>query len=653
MGFRQLHDPGLIQVSATLNKDQSLDAARDAIYKVLEDVVRNPPTREEVDRVRPALLRSLENSLSDPQAIATGALNTAVSQGDWRLMFLQHDLLSDVSSADVVRVAKDYLKASNRTVGYFIPDPSPDRTVVPESPDLPKTLGNYTSTVTIAKGENFDPTIDNIQGRVVQSRLNNGMRVTVLSKKSPNNMVTGSIELRFGDPASLANQRQAASFAGSLLMYGTKTHTRAQLEDEFRRLNARVDVSGGGAGPAVSTATATITAPVDNFAPAVRLAVEILKEPAYPQIEFDRIKAQRLKALEVAPTDPTAIAQERLNRHLSPFSKDAALYSPTREEQIPEMQKVVLADANRFHDEFYGSNFGVFAVVGPVTPADVQKLAGELLGSWNTTKAYKPLITPFKPIPAVNEKIETPDKANAEFLAGEKFQLSQNDPDYPAIVLASYMLGEPITSHIADRIRNREGLSYGANARMTVPAEGDAATLTGTVSLNPGFGPKVEFSFMDELQKVYQNGFSASELAEAKKAYLDARVIGRSTDGSLLTFIAQHEQLDRPFTWTGTWKTGSSRSRWIRSMRFSGRTSIPLACPSSKPATSRLPECFSEIRFQCIKGVRLAGQGRQPFARDQRSTLISVFTEFAMKHCSCAAWCRASSSSDVGVLEPP
>jgi zinc protease len=54
---------------------------------------------------------------------------------------------------------------------------------------------------------------------------------------------------------------------------------------------------------------------------------------------------------------------------------------------------------------------------------------------------------------------------------------------------------------------------------------------------------------MDELKKVYQNGFSAAELAEAKKAYLDARIIGRSTDASLLTFIALHEQVDRPYTW--------------------------------------------------------------------------------------------------------
>ena len=46
------------------------------------------------------LARNLENSLSNPQAIATGALNTAISQGDWRLMFLQHDWLEEMQPAD-------------------------------------------------------------------------------------------------------------------------------------------------------------------------------------------------------------------------------------------------------------------------------------------------------------------------------------------------------------------------------------------------------------------------------------------------------------------------------------------------------------------------------------------------------------------------
>jgi zinc protease len=562
MGFQLRHDPGLVQVTATLNKDQSLDAAKEAVFKALDDVVKNPPTAEEVERVRSQLLRQLESSLSDPQPLANQALSNAIASGDWRLMFLQHDLLSDVSPADVVRVAKSYLKPSNRTVGYYIPDADPDRTVVPPTPSLAKTLDNYKSAVTIARAEVFDPTIENVASRIVRSRLPNGMRVAVLSKKTANNMVSGTIELRFGDQTTLVNQRQAALFAGNLLMSGTKSHTRQQLQEEFRKLNAQVSVGGGGGGGgqrgsggggggggALSNATATITAPAPNFLEAVRLAVEILKEPSYPQDEFDRAKTERVKALEVPPTEPNQMANERLNRYLSPFTKGEAQYTPTREEQLAEAQKVTVQDARNFHDQFFGANHGVFAVVGPVTAADIQKAAAELLGSWNTAKAYKPLVTPFKKMPPINEKIETPDKANAQFLAGQRFQMSQNDPDYPAIVLASYMFGETITSHIADRIRNREGLSYGANARMTVPAEGDAAMLSGTVSLNPAVGPKVEFSFTDELKQVHQNGFTAVELAEAKKAYLDSRVVDRTSDGALLNLILSHEQIDRPFTW--------------------------------------------------------------------------------------------------------
>jgi len=567
MGFQLQHDPGLVIVSASLNQDQSLDAVRDAIYKALDDIVKNPPTREEIDRVSSQLARGLENSLSNTQSIATGALNSSIAQGDWRLMFLQHDRLQDIVPADVVRAAQTYFKPSNRTVGYYIPDASPDRTVVPASPDLAETFRNYSSKVSVVRGESFDPTIANIDSRVIRSKLSNGMKVAILSKKTANNIVGATLDLRFGDATTLAGQREAAAFAGSMLMAGTKSHSREQIQEELRKLNAQVFVSGGGGGGGgrggrgggpgggLSSATATISAPAENFVPALRLAVEILKEPVYPQDDFDRIKTQRLKALELAPTEPTQLAAERLNRYLSPFSKGDTQYSPTQQEQIPDLQKATLEDARKFHDQFYGANYGVLAVVGPVDAAEIQKTAASLLAGWNTSRAFKPLTTPYKKVPAINEKIETPDKANAQFLAGARFQMSQNDPDYPAMVLASYMFGEPITSRISDRIRNREGLSYGANARITVPAEGDSAMLSGTVSLNPAVGPKVEASFVDELKKVYDSGFTAAELTAAKKAYLDSRMVGRSTDAALLALMTSHEQLDRPYKWDSDLET--------------------------------------------------------------------------------------------------
>jgi zinc protease len=378
-------------------------------------------------------------------------------------------------------------------------------------------------------------------------------------------VVTATIELRFGDATTLAGQREAAQMAGSLLMSGTKTHTREQLTEEMRKLNARIQVSGGGGGGGfggrggggrgggggggVSTASANITVPAANFVAALRLAVEMLKEPAYPQTEFDRVLQPRIKNLGNPQTEPTQLAAETLSRHLSPWTPGDVLYSPTREEQLAEAKSVTLDQAKAFHDRFYGANYGVFAVVGPVDQNAVKTVANELLGSWNTSMAYKPIIASFKQVPAANQKIETPDKANAQFEAGVRVKLSENDPDYPAMVLAGYMFGGPITSHISDRIRNREGLSYGANARLTVPSEGDSSLLSGTVSLNPVNGPKVEFSFKDELARTLKEGFSAKEVAEAKKAYLDSRLVSRSQDAALLTTLASHEQFNRTMKW--------------------------------------------------------------------------------------------------------
>ena len=566
MSSAMLHDPGLVVLQASLNREQSLQEARKALIDTLEGVVTNPPTRQEVDRVRMGMLRTLENQLSDPQSIATGALNTAIAQGDWRLMFLEHDRLKDVQPADLVRVARMYCKASNRTVGYYIPDAAPDRTTVPETPDLEALLKNYQSSVTISRAEAFDPTPANIEARTVRSRLANGMRLVTLTKKTANDMVSAVIELRFGDAATLAGTNAAAQFAGSLIAAGTTTRNRQQLADDMQKLNARIVVSGGGgagfgggrgggrggfggAPAGLSGANATIIAPAANFLPALRLAVEMLKQPAYPAVEFDRMLSQRIKALENPPTEPTQLAAEMLQRHLSPWARGDALYNPTREEQLQDLKKLELAGVKQFHDRFYGANYGVFAVVGPVDRAAVEKAAAELLGGWNTAMAYKPIAAAYKKVAPLNRKIETPDKANAQFEAGVRFQMSDTHPDYPAMLLAGYLFGGPITSHISDRIRNREGLSYGANARVTIPVEGDSALLSGTVSLNPANGPKVEASFTDELARTLKIGFTPAEVDEARKAYLASRLVSRSQDAALLSLLASHEQQQRTMRW--------------------------------------------------------------------------------------------------------
>jgi zinc protease len=564
MSFRQLHDPGFILVSASLSESQSLPDARAAVYQAIDDAVKDPPTKEEVERVKTRLLRGIEQRLTDPQQLGLG-LTTPISQGDWRLMFLDYDQVKSVTPEDVVRVTKLYFRPSNRTVGEFIATPAPDRTVVTARADLPTLLKDYKSSLTVAQGEDFEPTPANIESRLVRSHLPNGLKIAMLPRRTTGGRASAVLELHFGDVKSLAGKNAVAALTGSLLMRGTKNKTRQQLQDEMDKLDARITIAagagggGGGGGRggrggfapggSVSSAIATIDTKAENLVPALRLAVEMLKEPAFSQADFDQAQQRRLQGLETPPTDPGVRATEELQRHLSPYAKDDPRYMEAREEQITELKRVTLDEAKKFHAGFYGASHGVLALIGQFDQGAVNKAAAELLGGWNSAAHYQPLSSRYKGAEAINRKIETPDKENAQFEAGMRVQMSESDPDYPAMVLANYMFGGSIAARMPNRIRNVEGLSYGASSRFVVPQEGDAAMFGATVSSNPINTPKVESSFKDELAKALKAGFTEAEVTAAKKAFLDQRAVGRSQEAGLLRLIASHEQQGRTMKW--------------------------------------------------------------------------------------------------------
>src|SRR3954467_9254295 len=86
-----------------------------------------------------------------------------IAQGDWRLFFIHRDRLRAVTPADVNRVALQYLKPSNRTIGLYIPTEKPDRTVVPETPSIESLVKDYKGDALVAAGEAVRPAPQNPQ----------------------------------------------------------------------------------------------------------------------------------------------------------------------------------------------------------------------------------------------------------------------------------------------------------------------------------------------------------------------------------------------------------------------------------------------------------------------------------------------------------
>ena len=53
-----------------------------------------------------------------------------------------------------------------------------------------------------------------------------------------------------------------------------------------------------------------------------------------------------------------------------------------------------------------------------------------------------------------------------------------------------------------------------------------------------------------------------------------------------------------------------------------------------------------------IPPLRASSCGSRQLSRCTLRTVMAVRTDWAMKHCSCAWWCKASSSAGVGVFAP-
>jgi zinc protease len=544
MGVGEMHDPGLVTVTATLNDDQSLDEVKKVILDNIAGLSSVPPTKEEVDRARTRILQGMDRNFANSQALALNLTET-IADGDWRLLFTNYEEIKRVTSEDVQQVAKTYFKDSNRTIGMFIPDKTPDRTTVPDAPTVEALLSSYTPDIKVETGEAIDPSPASIEKRIKRSLLPGGFRLALLPKGTRGNRVQADLTIRFGDESSLAGQSAVAQLTDALLMRGTKTKTRQQLQDEIQKLNATINVGGGG----LASARATISTTAENLIPAIRLAVEILREPAFPESDFEQIRNQRVAQIERGRTEPGTLVGQTLQANLSPYPRTDVRHVRTIDEEIEDLKKVTLDDVKRFHQKFYGASQGELVVVGKFDTSEVERAAADLLGSWKSTSPYKRIVNNYKEVEHINTKIETPDKENAQLSAGIRLRMKDTDPDYAAMLMANYMFGGTIKARLPDRVRNREGYSYSVSSNFTAPTEGDAAVFSAGAIENPVNAPKVEASFIDELTRTLRDGFTAAELDAAKKSIHDERVQLRSSDGGLLGLIVSREQFGRTLAW--------------------------------------------------------------------------------------------------------
>lgn len=528
--------PGLQIIGAMVKKGDPIEPVRDALIAIVENFANNPPSAEEMQRAQRDFANSAEAMLANPQKVGV-ALSEAIALGDWRLLFQERDQLLTVTSAQVGAVAARYFKRDNRIVGNFLPEDSPLRAEIPAAPGVADAMKDFKAKQDTSLSEAFDSDQDNIEARTQRLDLG-GVKLALLSKKNRGETVAVHLFPHWGDEKNLFGMKAIPGLVEEMLPRGTSKFSRRQLSDEMSRLK-------------ISGSLFRYETTREHLADSLRLLAHVLKEANFPEAEFEQLRKQTLVSLEAGRSDPQNIASRELAKYFDPYPEGDVRAVRTLDLQLADVKGATLAQVKAFHRDFYGISHAELAIVGDFDAKETAKVFAEAFGNWPSKAAYERILHRNANVAALRKTIDTPDKEGGFFIARSNLDLNIEDADVPALTLANYVFGGgSLKSRLMDRIRQKDGLSYGGNTQLSPGRIDRAGTFTIVAIAAPQNLLKLEAAINEELSRALKGGFTEEEIANAKSGLLQKRAQDRSHDGRLADGWVELLFREKTYAWS-------------------------------------------------------------------------------------------------------
>lgn len=541
-GYTQtLYDPGFSYFQVDVPKDKSIDSARQALFTTADAIGTMNITEEDLTRSKNTITKYFEDLTSRTNDLAI-VLTEYIGAGDWRLLFLSRDRLEKLTVADVQAAAKKYYKTSNRTYGVFVPEAAPDRTVVAETPDIKSLLNGYKGKEVAAQKASFENTIENIQKNTEYGTLSSGGKYTLLEKPTKGDKITALLTLRFGDEKSLSDKSEIGAVLADLLITGTTNKTKKQIADELDRIKTDISFSGG-----AGTLSININSDKQNLSAALALLDDMLLHPKFDVEEFDKILIDTKAGYEANKNEPSTLASEKLEKMLSNYPKGHPLYAASTDENLAELAKVKLDDVKKYYNDFYGANNSVAAFVGQLDKKQVTSFLQNTFGKWNSKESYKEIEPMYFDSKGTTETINTPDKTNAMMVGGMNLNVSRKNPDYSAMLMANELLGGGafLSSRIPQRLRENEGMSYGAGSFLNVQYKYNTGNWGVYAYFNPLYKGRLDSALHQELDKAIKGGFTQDELTKSVSSFLEQDKTSLGNNDNLAAMLRSYLANDR------------------------------------------------------------------------------------------------------------
>lgn len=545
-------DPSALTFIAQGLKDQDPQQLESTMIALAESIKDQPITEDEVKQAKAAILKETEENLRNVTSVGM-ELSEFIAMGDYRYIFYFRDLVEKVTAEQVQQVAEQYLVRSNRTLGRFIPTKEPVRAEISQAEDISKLLEGYKGREAIEAGEVYDNTVANISARLQQFTWKSGSTVDVYPKKLRGGEVNITMLLKTGNKDSYTDHVEDFKIMAGLLYSGSEKYSKAQIASKLDELKASVNVSSQELGEI----SVKITAVKKNLQATIDFVSEVLANPLFLPEEIDIDRKAIITNLESNRNEPAAIAVDSLRKHFNGHSGNHPKAYRDIDERIAALNKVSQKRLNKIHKQHMTFADAHIGVVGDVDAKAINKQLKKAFAGIKAKAKYKKMAVATKEVKGIDSWIETPDKANSSLFISHRITLNKQHPDYYAAVIANNIFGgSGFASRLMQRIRVKEGYSYGTGSGIQVEYNEEHGLYYMRAIAAPENMKKVVVAYKEEVAKVVKDGFTQTELENAIAGELKSLRVSWSSDKRIASLLVDNQFLDRPLSWYTDFENG-------------------------------------------------------------------------------------------------
>lgn len=352
-------------------------------------------------------------------------------------------------------------------------------------------------------------------------KLANGITVLVVENHHlPKVTATYSID---SGPTVEGSKAGGVSLMGEMLNEGTKTLPKAAFDEAVEKLGANVSLySSGGSTSALTR----------YFKSAFKLMGQGLREPAFTQESFQKLKTQNLTTLKAQEKSAKAIAG-RVNNALA-YGKAHPLGEFNTEETISSL---TLQDIKDAYNKYITPSRGYLTMVGDIKPDEAKALATEVFGSWKgypLTLAKLPEIA--NPTKTEIDVVDVPNAVQSEISVINLVDLKKNDPDYFPALLANYILGGGAQSRLFTNLREKHGFTYGSYSE--IGSERWQSIFEASASVRTPKTDSAVNEILYEIKRIRTDKVSAEDLSTAKALYNGSFALNLEDPARMATFAS-------------------------------------------------------------------------------------------------------------------